>query len=59
MHVECHIVQMGPWVGLTVAVVLVMNGDIVALRRLIVAAKSERWYDAAPAMRNRCLCPSG
>lgn len=49
----------GHEVGLTVVVVLVMNGDIVALRRLIVAAKSERWYDAALTLRNHCLCASG
>lgn len=50
------------WGGtLTVVAVLVMNRHIVALRRLIVAAESERWYDAtlAPVICNRRLCASG
>lgn len=57
VHIECYIVKGAG----TVVAVLVMNGYIVALRLLIVAAKSERWYDAAltAVTCNRRLCVSG
>lgn len=62
VRIECTIVKQGvEGGGLTVVAVLVMNRHIVALRRLIVAAESERWYDAtlAPVICNRRLCASG